>query len=200
MFAMFRTLALLALLVSASTVCASSFEGLEGAMSSDEFREAGLDKLSAEELAALERWIAGRLGEDVAPVTDPPPAPAAPAVLAPVSVPSAPAEAASASPEPPPPAQPAAPEVDPAIADIGLIKKTKDLPRSFRSRISGEFSGWKGETVFRLENGQVWQQRMEGEWTTSMRDPEIEISRNIFGFYSMKMLATGRRIGVKRIE
>ena len=198
MSAMFRTLALLALLVSASCAFAASFEGLEGAMSSDEFREAGLDKLSAEELAALERWIAGRLGQSVAPA--PAATSAAPAVLAPVSVPSAPAPTASASPEPPPAAPPPAPEADPAIADIGLIKKTKDLPRSFRSRISGDFSGWKGETIFRLENGQVWQQRMEGEWTTNMRDPEIEISRNLFGFYSMKMLATGRRIGVKRIE
>jgi hypothetical protein len=26
------------------------------------------------------------------------------------------------------------------------------------SRIDGEFTGWSGETIFRLQNGQVWQQ------------------------------------------
>lgn len=31
-------------------------------------------------------------------------------------------------------------------------------PDVIESRIDGEFSGWEGETIFRLRNGQVWQQ------------------------------------------
>jgi hypothetical protein len=36
-----------------------------------------------------------------------------------------------------------------------------DEPRGssvIESRIDGEFSGWEGETIFKLTNGQIWQQ------------------------------------------
>jgi hypothetical protein len=31
-------------------------------------------------------------------------------------------------------------------------------PRLIESRIDGEFSGWEGDTIFVLQNGQIWQQ------------------------------------------
>jgi len=31
-------------------------------------------------------------------------------------------------------------------------------PAVIESRIDGEFEGWDGETIFKLENGQIWQQ------------------------------------------
>lgn len=43
--------------LSAATVSANSFSTLEERMTAREFREAGLDKLSQEELAYLNRWI-----------------------------------------------------------------------------------------------------------------------------------------------
>ena len=33
-----------------------------------------------------------------------------------------------------------------------------DCDRVIESQILGDFSGWEGETIFRLTNGQVWQQ------------------------------------------
>jgi len=71
---------------------------------------------------------------------------------------------------------------------------------SIVSRISGSFSGWKGKTLFKLENGQVWKQRQTGRYSKKLENPEVRISKNLMGFYMMEILETGRRIGVKRIK
>jgi hypothetical protein len=49
-----------ALLISAGTAAQTGFSSLEERMTAREFREAGLDKLSDEELATLNRWIRDR--------------------------------------------------------------------------------------------------------------------------------------------
>lgn len=65
------------------------------------------------------------------------------------------------------------------------------------SRIQGNFTGWGGDTVFRLENGQVWRQRLSGRYRYSgPPNPEVRISRNIMGFYKMTVTETGKSIGV----
>jgi len=71
---MSRLLLVLALTVAAcGTVAAqTSFSSLEERMTAREFRDAGLDKLSDEELAALNRWIRQRSlaeGEVMVPST-----------------------------------------------------------------------------------------------------------------------------------
>jgi len=69
-----------------------------------------------------------------------------------------------------------------------------------RSRIAGPFEGWSGHTVFRLENGQVWQQRMGGVWSHHAEAPEVEIRKNLFGMWEMRLPESERQIGVKRLE
>jgi hypothetical protein len=44
------------------------------------------------------------------------------------------------------------------------------------SRIDGEFDGWEGETVFRLENGQIWQQVSPSARYHYARHPRVSIS------------------------
>jgi hypothetical protein len=51
---------LLALSLSAGVAAAQQFSSLEERMSAKEFKEAGLDKLTPEELAKLNAWLAGR--------------------------------------------------------------------------------------------------------------------------------------------
>jgi hypothetical protein len=68
------------------------------------------------------------------------------------------------------------------------------------SRIVSEFSGWNGRTVFVLENGETWQQRMDGEYSYSGSDTRVSIRRGFMGLYRMELLATGRWIGVRRIK
>ena len=62
------------------------------------------------------------------------------------------------------------------------------------------FQGWSGSTVFRLDNGQVWKQRMSGKLRYSGDDSLVVIKQNSMGYYHMKHIATGRLVGVKRIR
>jgi hypothetical protein len=61
------------------------------------------------------------------------------------------------------------------------------------------FRGWSGKTVFRLDNGQVWKQRLPDRFRYSGDDSAVTIRRNALGYYQMEHVATGRLIGVKRI-
>ncbi len=69
-----------------------------------------------------------------------------------------------------------------------------------RSRIDGEFTGWNGPTRFPLKNGQVWETQSTRRYSYSATDPEVEITRNWIGSYRMRILDTGKSIGVKRIR
>jgi len=69
------------------------------------------------------------------------------------------------------------------------------------TRIEGEFTGWSGETIFRLQNGQVWRQRLSGRYKYSgPPNPEVRISRNIMGFYKMTVTESGKSVGVKLVN
>ncbi|MGI9295876.1 MAG: hypothetical protein ACR2PS_17985 [Pseudomonadales bacterium] len=78
------------------------------------------------------------------------------------------------------------------------VKKAKTA--LITSQIDGKFTGWTGKTMFRLKNGQVWRQRYSGRYWYSAVDPKVEIKKNMLGFYQMKVLATGKTIGVRRVE
>jgi len=69
-----------------------------------------------------------------------------------------------------------------------------------RRRITGKFKGWDGDTVFRLDNGEIWKQRLPGRYAISLDNPEVEIFKNFLGFYELRILKTGRRIGVTRLK
>jgi hypothetical protein len=63
-----------------------------------------------------------------------------------------------------------------------------------------KFTGWSGKTIFRLDNGQIWKQRMSGSMRYSGDDYSVVISRNFIGKYTMKHVETGRSIGVQRLQ
>ena len=76
-------------------------------------------------------------------------------------------------------------------------RASAEPPTEIRSRIDGDFAGWDGDTVFRLKNGQVWEQRTGGRWRHRARDPEVVITRNLLGFYRMKLVDEDRSVGVR---
>ena len=151
-----------------STVWSASLDD----MSRDEFRRAGLERLSAEELAYLKAYLSGSVRESVTSAT-----------------------------------QQNSDRVEPqtgseaAFGEEQLKRKVeKDVPEAITARINGEFRGWDGNTVFRLDNGQVWKQRVGGKYRSRKRqDPEIVIERGRFGYY-LKLIESGRSVGVKRIR
>jgi hypothetical protein len=68
------------------------------------------------------------------------------------------------------------------------------------SRITGKFRGWSGNTVFRLENGQVWRQSARGNFVVNLEDPEVTIRRGRFGGYLLKVEGYGSTVRVTRVE
>lgn len=158
------------LLFLSEAVLAKEFPGVKDLMSPQEFKEAGLNKLSPSELEALNGWLLRYTTDDVPELVKEVP-----------ELKEAVALKAAVAPAP----QPLAPEPEPERID---------------SRIDGKFKGWTGKTVFKLQNGQVWKQRQSGKYYKKIESPEVEITKNLLGFYVMKIVETDKRIGVKRIR
>ena len=146
----------LALLVTSGFAWAADkqFPGIEQLMSPEEFAASGLDKLSAEELQALDDWLlVYTAGEAAILRTD--------------------------------------------NTEVREAAKETEIT----SRIQGDFKGWSGETVFRLENGQVWRQRLQGKYRyRGPANPEVKIHRNFLGFYMMTLVEADKSVGVKLVR
>ena len=75
------------------------------------------------------------------------------------------------------------------------------VPRATSSvietRIDGDFEGWEGETIFKLMNGQIWQQSEYNYHYAFM--PEVLIYRS-GGGYKMKVDGIGDSIRVTRLK
>lgn len=138
---------------------------------------AGLEKLTEAEREVLYRWIRERV-----PQTAPVAAAAAPAPAAPVAATAAPVAATAAAPGP----------------EAGFFDWGPDV--HIETRIVSKFDGWTGRTMFEMENGQVWQQRMDGRYQYRGRDTRVVIKRGMFGLHRMTLVDTGRWIGVKQVR
>ncbi|MBF8270293.1 MAG: hypothetical protein HW386_2002 [Gammaproteobacteria bacterium] len=129
-----------------------TWQGLKLMMSSEEFRAAGLDKLSTDELQQLDAWLVRFLAHDAQQVV----------------------------------------HTDETIQELQKVPVQR--------RIAGRFTGWRGETVFQLDNGEVWKQRLSGRYAVVLENPLVEISRNLFGYYELRVVETGVKIGVTRLK
>lgn len=71
----------------------------------------------------------------------------------------------------------------------------------FQSRIVGEFSGWSGNTEFRLENGMVWKQDESDRFRLQPMDsPTVTITPGLFGGWRLSVEGHNRTVRVERIE
>jgi len=104
----------------------------------------------------------------------------------------------------PVPAEPAnQPPAGTDVEGFGLPPAQTEQPaRNISARIVGPVSTWKRGTLFKLDNGQVWKavDQERGHYTTIPENPEVTISRNVFGAYWMEIVAVRARIKVKRIS
>ena len=93
------------------------------------------------------------------------------------------------------------PELKEAVAlKAAVVSDHGSEPEVIVSRIAGKFEGWSGKTLFTLENGQTWKQRLSGRYRYQAISPEVEISKNFLGYHVMKVVETGRKIGVTRVR
>jgi hypothetical protein len=132
---------------------ADDFPGVKGLMTAAEFEAAGLDKLSQEELEALDAWL-----------------------------------------------------IRYTVDDAEVVRETSDTVReaeeefSIEAMVQEPFDGWNGDTVFRLDNGQVWRQRVPGRYYYTGNDRRVVIKRNFLGLHVLKLLDADRSIGVTRVR
>lgn len=146
---------------------------VRNAITVTQFDQTGLDKLSPQQLQAFNLWLNQYLSTRAAA---PPVSPAA-------SVPQA-----------------AAPAIASFGADTMAPKENPATPDRVETRIAGRFTGWTGNTVFKLENGQVWQQASTGYFTNVELDhPQVVIKKLRFG-YLLTLPGKGETVFVRRIK
>lgn len=124
---------------------------IEGLMSVQQFRAAGLHKLSGDELAAMNEWLT-EYTLSVAQLVE---------------------QSAAGT-----------------AATSGNV---------IESRIDGEFTGWEGETIFKLQNGQIWQQSSYNYMYKYIYNPDVVIYRSGSG-YKMRVDRVDREIAVRRLK
>lgn len=84
--------------------------------------------------------------------------------------------------------------------DSAFVKEASKTPDRIESHIVGELTGWDSNTVFELQNGQIWRQRGTERSKKRLSNPPVIIEKNVFGFYVMKLTETGQKVKVKRIR
>lgn len=166
------------LLVAVALACATpaiAQQGLQQRMSAEEFRAAGLDKLSAAELASLDRWLQRQVQEETT-----------------VAVERAVEQGREQGLEQARQQQPA-PQTGPSApaAPAGPVHTT----------INGEFAGFGRNQRYTLANGQIWEQtdatRLEG---VRLSNPQVTVSPGMFGVWYMRIEGYNTRAKVRRIQ
>ena len=78
----------------------------------------------------------------------------------------------------------------------------KDSDRQvIETRIDGKFSGWYGQNVFKLENGQEWTQAESGSYTSGPFDhPKVKVKPMLLGSWLMYVEPCGCSVRVQRTK
>jgi len=73
--------------------------------------------------------------------------------------------------------------------------------KTVESRIDGKFYGWRGHTVFTLENGEQWTQAESGRYSIGPYDhPKVKIKPMILGSWLMYVEPCGCSLRVQRTK
>ena len=89
-------------------------------------------------------------------------------------------------------------------SDFGAEQLPPDIPDFIEATLVGNFDGWNGNTVFRLDNGQVWRQTKNYIRPYKPRDPipspRVTIEKGLFGTYNLRIEGVKRIVQVRRVE
>lgn len=87
----------------------------------------------------------------------------------------------------------------PVIPTTTTSTITTNTPDIIESRIDGTFEGWSGDTIFKLENGQIWQQVSFAYTYRYAFRPKVLIYRS-GTVYRMRVDGVSTEITVKRLK
>ncbi|MEP7042973.1 MAG: hypothetical protein ABI843_07910 [Dokdonella sp.] len=151
------SLALILLTATSLAGAQSQSPTLEERMSQAEFRAAGLDKLSPQELQQLNVWLQSHGGGGATQY----------------------------------------------VTSTGtplFYPKTSDRD-TIEAHVDGTFTGWRGKSVFKLDNGQEWQQAESGLYDAGkMSSPAVHIKPMLLGSWLMYVEGCGCSVRVQRIK
>ena len=165
------------------------FSAIEREMSAKERRVTGIDSLSTNELDALNQWLIERFDQVQETVS----AEVREEVL--VRVREADTAEREAEIE-----RRVAIKVEAAKQEIAEAPPQSAVGEPFEAMIKGRFSGWSGNTVFALDNGQVWKQRAGNVYRHKGGDYRVRLERNWFGGWEMTMVTSGKTVLVTRVK
>ena len=170
---------------------ASEPDNIESAMSAEERVKSGVDTLTAEQRQFLNNWLKehyDRRTESVVTRTTP--------------------DKQSASTE-----QPAKLEATPEaivaevdrrvaakLADKRESEKTKQSDSNFEARLTSDFTGWTGKTIFKLDNGQVWRQRSSANYRHRGSDTRVKFKKNWMGGWEMTVVSSDKTVLVRKVQ
>jgi len=150
-----------------------TFQGdLQQAMSPEQFKAAGLDKLSPAELAALNDWLHGKVAEETRKAT---------------------AEASVAL------AQAREEGRQEVVAkNRGFLDFGSSEP--IESNVVGAFSGFGKGRHYVLANGQEWEQTDGSQLSVRKQDPKVKIKPGIMGVWYMQVEGYNTQPKVRRVK
>jgi hypothetical protein len=142
-------------------------------MSVADFRAAGLDRLSDEQIKALNAWFT-EYQRKHAPCAAVSAVAAAPASLA----------------------MTASPTIQGTTAIASLAPGDE-----YSAHLDGTFRGWGDGTTFKLDNGEVWQQIDDTELNVgAIKNPKVTIKRGMFTAYYLSVEGVDDSVLVRRIK
>lgn len=165
---------MLALSIHLVGYAADGFSTLEERMSSREFQETGLGKLSSNELAALNDWLRSHSVATLENATSP----SQPWV------------------------DPANSNVTQDMRGFPDQPDDDSLGDVINSNIVGTFSGWTGRgAVFTLANGMIWQtNEKDSYYIEPVENAAIIIEKKFMGKWYLSMAGQKKKVKVVRIQ
>jgi hypothetical protein len=193
-----RSLLSLLLLLGATAASAADLFKRQPA---DQFRAAGLHKLTDEELAALEAMFERLKTGEIAVIKQEAEQKVAAAEAIKQEAQQKVAAAEAKVQETAAEQKQSGPGWLRALVTLQNTTEKAGKADPVQSRIAGRFRGWDGKTLFRLENGQIWQQNDQTSYVGVDYDsPAVRVYPGMLGAFWMEIEGVNPRVKVKPVK
>lgn len=177
--------------VASWTSSAIASDAIETQMTPEERVKSGIDILSDKQRAFLNSWLRQRAEVQDLPVNSSSTTETVTATTANVAAPNNEPGDIEA-------------EIDRRVAEKLSKQRTAaingEVGNSFEAHIAGNFTGWSGKTVFRLDNGQIWRQRSASNYRHRGEDQQVTFKKNWMGGWEMTVISSDKTVLVRKVR